>query len=94
MIGSIAAATATTPRANDYEVRLNVQRDYVDLTVSTRRVFSPGYGRALAVDQGPVTCNFPVEEIPGGGQRLMFEVRPVNSFGRAGRPLTVRYSPA
>lgn len=89
----IAEATATTPRANDYEVRLNVQRDYVDLTVSTRRVYSPGYGRALAVDKGPVVCNFPVADIPDGGQRLCFEVRPVNSFGRCGRPLSARYDP-
>ena len=87
----IAEATATTPRANDYEVRLNVLRGDVALTVSTRRVFSPGYGRALSVDKGPVVCNFPVEDIPGGGQRIGFEVRPVNSFGRFGTPIAARY---
>lgn len=71
------------PRANDYEVQLEVGCEYVEKVIDTRRVFSPGYVGAYEKDTGPVVCRFPVEDIPVG-RTVRFTASPVNSFSRKG----------
>ena len=78
-----ANATATTPRANDYEVQLENRRDAVVRVLSTRRVYSPGYSYGYEKDDKPVSCNFPLEDVPVNDW-IRFVARPVNSFQRKG----------
>lgn len=90
----IAVATAETPRANDYEVQVEVLRCDVTNVIATYRVFSPLYGRALSVDVEPVTCSVPLKAIPEPGfQRVRIVARPVNSFGRKGEPISLDCTP-
>jgi hypothetical protein len=78
-----AAATAETPRANDYEVQLENRRADVVRVLSTRRVYSPGYSYGFEKDVSPVRCNFPVGDVPVNDW-VRFVARPVNSFSRKG----------
>ena len=82
----LAVATDTTPRANDYEVQLELRRDDVVRIIDQRRVFSSNYGRSLAKDTAPVVCRFPTDAIPRE-QQVRFVARPLTSFGRAGRAI-------
>lgn len=75
------------PRANDYEVQLEMRCGYVENVLSTRRVFSPGYVGSYEKDAGPVVCYFPIEDIPAG-RTVRFVARPVNSFSRKGREIS------
>jgi hypothetical protein len=79
----VAKASASTPQANDYEVQLEHRRDDVVRVLSTRRVYSPGYSYGFEKDNGPVKCNFPLEDVPVN-EWIRFVVRPVNSFARKG----------
>ena len=93
LVFPMALETAMTPRANDYEVSVELLRCDVTLTVASYRVFSPLYGRAAQVDIEPVVCRVPVSAVPKPGfQRVRFAVRPVNSFGRKGAPLYLKVS--
>jgi hypothetical protein len=84
----MAFETAATPRANDYEVAVELLRCDVTLTVASYRVFSPLYGRASSVDKENVKCLVPCAKVPNPGfQKVRFAVRPVNSFGTKGNPL-------
>ena len=84
----MAFETASSPRANDYEVQVQVMRCDVVNAVATYRVFSPLYGRASSADVEPVRCSVPCAAIPKPGfQRVRIAVRPVNSFGRKGDPI-------
>ena len=88
----MALETASTPRANDYEVQIELLRCDITHVVGSRRVYSPLYGRASALDHEPVKCNIPLADIPAPGfQKVRFAVRPVNSFGRKGRALYADY---
>ena len=85
----LAKETASTPRADDYEVKTVVIRDDVETTVDQRRVYSPGYGRSLAVDQGPVFVNIPKEKTESGKRPVRLDVTPLNAFGRRGRTISL-----
>ena len=88
----MALETATAPRANDYEVQVELQRCDITNVVETRRVYSPQYGRASAIDREPVKCNIPLAAIPEPGvQKVRFAVRPVSAFGRKGQALYADY---
>ena len=81
-----SAIGATGGRANDYEVQLEHRRDAIVRVLSTRRVFSPKYSYGYEKDEGPVECNFPIEDVPVK-EWIRFAVRPVNSFERKGEPI-------
>lgn len=88
----MALETAETPRANDYEVCVELQRADVTNVIETRRVYSPEYGRAASVDVTPVRCDIPLSSVPEPGfQRVRLAVRPVSAFGRKGEPIYVKY---
>ena len=88
----MAFETATTPRANDYEVAVELRRCDVTLTVASYRVFSPLYGRASAVDKENVKCLVPCAKVPKPGfQKVRFAVRPLNSFGTKGKPICLEH---
>jgi hypothetical protein len=82
----VAKITEDTPQANDYEVQMEHRRDDVVRVLSTRRVYSGGYSHGYEKDEGPVKCNFPVEDVPVN-EWVRFIVRPVNSFARKGEPI-------
>ena len=66
-----------------------VIRDDVETTVDQRRVYSPGYGRSLANDQGPVVANVPKEKTESGKRPVRIDVTPLNAFVRRGRTISL-----
>ena len=85
-----APATSTTPRANDYEVSLELQQDDMERIIMQKRVFSPRYLYGAAMDTLPVECLFAEEEVPQK-HLLRFVARPVNSFGVKGKPIATTW---
>ena len=76
---SVNGAVAPFARAFDYEViSLAMKRSWL--------VFSPQYCLAPNRDQGPVSCRLDAAGFPKG-ESLVFEVRPRDSLGRAGRAI-------
>lgn len=85
-----APATAETPRANDYEVSLELRQNDVERIILQKRVFSPRYLYGAAMDTLPVECLFAEEEVPER-HLLRFVVRPVNAFGGKGEPIATAW---
>ena len=85
-----APATAETPRANDYEVSLELRQNDVERIILQKRVFSPRYLYGAAMDTLPVECLFAEEEVPER-HLLRFVVRPVNAFGGKGAPIATAW---
>ena len=83
-------ATSATPRANDYEVSLELQQDDLERIILQKRVFSPRYLYGAAMDTLPVECLFAEEEVPER-HLLRFVVRPVNAFGGKGEPIATAW---
>ena len=88
-----AEASGDAPRANDYEVQVELRRDDVVLAVATHRVYATDYGRGETAYHPIVRCHVPKDEIPQDGQFVRFVARPVNAFGRKGLPIATPFAP-
>jgi len=82
-----AASDGAEPRPYAYEFRAILTKGFVTRTVASKRVFSPRAYLAAAFDEGPVTCVFAKSEIPSDHDTVVFEVVPVDAFGRFGAPI-------
>jgi hypothetical protein len=88
----VASSTASTPRANDYSVSVEVAGDDVIRTYREKRVFSQRYTWDEKTDAAfPVQCCFGAEEIPTGVM-TRFVARPCGSFGARGKPIVTSFS--
>lgn len=81
-----ARSTDAAPRADDYEVSLELRQGDVERVICQKRVYSPRYLYAEEMDDQNVSCNFADTEIPVGWD-IRYVVRPVNAFGRKGNPI-------
>lgn len=79
-----AKSTATTPRAYDYEVQAVLRKALVTRIVSSKRVYSPKCYWPEKYDTGDVVCLFGRFEIPDDHDNIVFVVRPLNAWGKAG----------
>lgn len=86
----VAPRTDATPRANDYEVSLELSVSDVERTIFSKRVYSGRWLHGEKMDTEPVTCLFAIDELPPDRQ-LRFVVRPVNAFHRKGEPICGRW---
>ena len=82
-----ARSAAGTPRPFDYEVRAVLTKADVTRIAASKRVFSPRFYLPETYDTNAVTCVFAKSEISSNRDSLVFEVRPLNAFGRAGEPI-------
>ena len=73
-------------RAYEYEVTVKCLRGGVEGIVSQRRVFSRGIVLPPEAEPKEVTCVFACDELYQDVP-LLFEVRPMDSFGRKGGPI-------
>ena len=71
-------------RAHDYEVFLQVRQGDVERTLLQKRVFSPRYLFGAERESEPVVCRFMEKEVPTDFP-IRFVVRPMGTFGAAGR---------
>jgi len=85
---TVSFPKANPVRAYEYEVTVTSDEGDVNAIVAQKRVFSRGIVMPAAEEQDEVTCVFArkelYHELP-----LRFEVRPMDSFGRKGKPLIV-----
>lgn len=82
-----APSDGPVPRAYAYEFQSVVTKCFVTRKALAKRVFSPKGYLAEAFDDGPVECVFALAEIPSDHDEVVFEVRPVDAFGRLGEPI-------
>lgn len=82
-----APSDGAVSRPYAYEFRPVVAKGFVARTAGAKRVFSPRGYLAEAFDGGPVDCVFAKNEIPSDHDTVVFEVRPVDAFGRFGEPI-------
>ena len=75
-------------RAYEYEVTVKCLRGGVEGIVSQKRVFSRGIVLPPEAEPKEVTCVFACDELYQDVP-LLFEVRPMDSFGRKGGPISV-----
>ncbi len=74
-------------RAFDYEVQVETLHYDTVKTALTKRVYSKGYFLGENQDRDEVTCPFSLAELHNY-HKLRFHVRPVESFGKKGKPLS------
>ena len=79
-----AASTASTPRANEYEVRVEQQACDVVKTVATRRFYPNDY--IYGAEKKPVSCRMLKDDVPVG-VLSRFIVNPMNSYYVKGTPI-------
>ena len=91
LVVSFPSARAAEPRANDYEVSVEMQEGEVERIFLQKRVYSSRYLFGTSMDDKPVRCFFSKDEIPAGWP-LRFSVRPVNAFGRKGAPISTPFA--
>ena len=84
-----AASTASTPRANEYEVRVEQQVDDVVKTVSTRRFYAADY--IYGAEKKSVVCRMLKSDVPTGGL-ARFVVNPMNAYYVRGNPIMTEFS--
>ncbi len=84
-----AASTASTPRANEYEVRVEQQACDVVKTVATRRFYPADY--IYGGEREPVCCRMLKEDVPAG-LPSRFVVTPMNSYYVHGSPIVTAYA--
>ena len=81
-----AAKTIDGCRPYEYEVTAVLLADDVDLVQAQRRVMAEGFYLPEELADKPSKCAFAYDELPCKGQ-YRFEVRPIECFGRKGRPI-------
>ena len=79
-----AASTASTPRANEYEVRVEQQTCDVVKTVATRRFYPMDY--IYGAEKKQVVCRMLKSDVPAD-LPSRFIVNPMNSYYTRGRPI-------
>ena len=84
------SATAVEPRANDYEVRVEVRKADVVHPVVGRRFYPQNYIYGIRDDLDEVVCRMRRDEVPAG-KPVRFTVFPVDAFGRFGRPIRTAF---
>ena len=84
-----AASTAATPRANEYEVRVEQQVDDVVKTVSTRRFYAADY--IYGAEKKTVVCRMLKSDVPAG-VLARFVVNPMNAYYVRGNPIMTEFS--
>ena len=84
---------ALHPRANDYEVTVELRQGDIERILLQKRVYSPRYLYGESMETEPVRCLFTDEEIPPGWT-VRYVVRPMNAFGVRGRPLATAFAVA
>ena len=82
-----ASMTATTPRANEYEVCVESQWGDVVKVEATRRFYSSAYNWGDAYDRKPVICRMLKSDLPLN-RPARFVVSPMNSYYVRGKALT------
>ena len=82
---------ALNPRANDYEVTVELQQGDVERVLVQKRVFSPRYLYGESMETEPVKCLITPEEVPNGWI-VRYVVRPVNAFGVKGDPIVTPFA--
>ena len=87
-----ASSSSDTPRANDYEVAVEIARDDVVRIFRAKRVFSQRYTWDEKTDAKlPVYCCFGLDEVPSG-MLTRFTARPCGSFGARGRAISTPFA--
>ena len=82
---------AMKPRANDYEVTVELLQGDVERVLVQKRVFSPGYLYGEEMDNQNVKCLITPEEVPSGWT-VRYVVRPVNAFGVKGDAISTPFA--
>ena len=82
---------ALNPRANDYEVSVELQQGDMERILVQKRVFSPRYLYGESMETEMVKCLFTPEEVPDGWN-VRYVVRPVNAFGVKGEPICTPFA--
>jgi len=80
----LAASTATTPRAYEYEVTAWMRKADVTRIAVQKRVFPPKAFFAEPFDEAEGACVFSRAELPGAADAVWFAVAPMNAYGRRG----------
>ena len=76
------------PRAYEYEITVRLVRDEVNRIVTQRRVYSPEAIRSVRYEPDAMEVPIAVAEICTNYKQLVFEIRPLDSFGRMGPPIS------
>ena len=87
----VAFPVLKEPRAYEYEVTVRLVRDDVERIVTQRRVYSPEAIRSVRYEPDAMEALIAVSEICTNYKRLVFEVRPLDSFGRKGPPISASF---
>lgn len=82
---------ALNPRANDYEVTVELRQGDMERVLVQKRVYSPRYLYGESMETLPVKCLFTPEEVPDGWM-VRYVVRPVNAFGVKGNPIATPFA--
>ena len=82
---------ALKPRANDYEVTVELRQCDMERVLLQKRVYSPRYMYAEEMETEPVRCLFTPEEVPDGWL-VRYVVRPMNAFGAKGDPIATPFA--
>ena len=75
-------------RPFEYEVTVHSFEGDIDAIVTQRRMYSPGIFGPVSEEPGMVTFRIDKKELYYDVP-LLYEVRPMNSFGKKGRPISV-----
>ena len=81
-----AAESREKCRVFEYEVQAVVVDDDVEMVATTRRVLAPDFYLPASKAGKAGSCVFALAELPKG-VHLRFDVRPIECFGRKGRPI-------
>jgi len=73
-------------RAFDYQVDCLERVDDIIRVYASERVYSPNALQPAKYDVKPVKAVFDRRKLPKG-RKVRFEVRPINEWGKAGRPI-------
>ena len=82
---------ANNPRANDYEVTVELRQGDIERFLAQKRVFSPRYMYGEDMETEPVKCLFTREEVPKGWT-VRYVACPVNAFGVKGSPIATAFA--
>ena len=81
-----AAETRNKCRVFEYEVQAVVADDDVEMVASTRRVIAEDFHVPASKAGRPGKILFALDELPKG-VHIRFDVRPLECFGKKGRPI-------
>lgn len=91
VVVSFPPAIAKVPRADDYEVTVEMREQELERIFLQKRVYSSRYLYGAKMDDVLVRCVFARDELPDGWP-MRFVVRPVNAFGGKGAPIATEFA--